>query len=143
MRILKPRGTGDTVTADYNEIHDFEPDNVKKAKLEQWIAKAVGTVLVREFPNRQWKVIVDIEGRMLIVGCDSISNTKGYHIKMVGRTLHDLQERAKLAAGEILERHNLARTKRFDADLIETLARDATDSVIAADAAPDTKRFTA
>lgn len=135
--ILTPPGTGDHITDDYNDIFITDSDEVRKAKLEQWIAKSIGTVLVREFPNRQWKVIVDIEGQMLIIACDSISNTKGYHIKMVGRNLHELQERAKFAAAEILERHNLTRSKRFDADILETLARDATDSVIADDSAPE------
>lgn len=136
-RILTPRGTGDTVTADFNEINLTDSQDQKKAKLEQWLAKGIGTRLLNTYPNRQWKVVVDIPGQMVIVGCDSISNTKGYHISMIGRSRHDLEDKAIFAAAEILERHNLARTKHFNADQIETLARDAQDNVITPDSAPE------
>lgn len=136
-RILTPRGTGDTIVEDYNVINITDSQDEKKAKLEQWIAKKVGTALLNAYNNRQWKVIVDIPGQMLIVACDSISNYKGYHISMVQRNVEELERRAVLAAGEILERHELSRQKRFDADILETLARDAQDNVITTDSAPE------
>lgn len=136
-RILTPRGYGDTITEDFNRIDLTEGDDVKRSKLEQWFAKNIGTALVRNFPNRQWKVIVDFDGGMLIIGCDSVSNTKGYYIKIKNRSIKELQKRACYAAAEILERYNLARSRRFDADKLETLVRDARDEVITADSAPE------
>jgi hypothetical protein len=139
-KILLPSGrgrSGEDVTEDFNEIEDYDDDDTRKAKLEQWMAKKVGTALVKAYNNRQWKVVIDLEGKMMIIACDSISNYKGYHISMVGRTVHDLEIEGVKAAGEILERHNIARSKRFDADIIETLARDAQDNVIAVDSAAE------
>lgn len=139
-KILLPVGSGrsaETITGDYNEIYAHDNEDERKAKLEMWIAKQVGEKLVAAYNNRQWKVIVDLKNQMLIVACDSISNNKGYHIKMAGRTIHDLQEKAVRAAGEILERHNLTRARKFDPDIIETLARNSQDDVIATDAEPE------
>ncbi len=129
----RSKGDGEIITGNFNSVEAVEKD-LKKAKLELFIAQKIGTGLVKRYNNRQWKVIVDISGRMLIIACDSISNNKGYHIKMSGRNIHQLQQRAVVAAGEILERHNLARTKQFDPDIYETLPRDLQDNVIANDA---------
>lgn len=139
-RILTPPGFkqyGTDITEDYNEIRPWDSKDARKAKLEAWIAKAVGKSLTRHYPNREWKVIVDIPGGMLVVACDSISNYKGYHIRLEGRNIQDLQERAKFAAGEILERHNVARSRRFDADILETLNRNSKDEVITSDSAAE------
>lgn len=127
----------ESIWADYNQIDPTDSLDERKAKLEQWIAKRVGTKLTKAYPNREWKVVVDISGQILIVACDSISNYKGYHIHMANRTILELETRAVAAAGEILERHNVTRSKKFDTDLIETWARDARDNVIAADSAPE------
>lgn len=124
---------GREVTDDFNEISIFELGTVKRAKLEMWIAKNIGTVLVKHYPNRQWGVRVDLQGQMIIVTCDSVSLTKGYHIHMLNRTIGELSNRAIKAAGEILERHGLTRTRSFDADILETLKRDFQDEVVAND----------
>lgn len=123
----------DTVWADYNQIHIEDSLDERKAKLEQWMAMRVGSRLMKDYNQRQWKVIVDLEGGMLIVACDSISSYKGYHIKLEGRTIDELERRAVMAAGEILERHNVSRERRFNADTLETLARNSRDEVIAPD----------
>lgn len=139
-RILIPKGMGrrgECIGEDYNCIEPYDDEPLRKAKLEAWMAKRVGEYIVAKLPDREWKVVVDLQGQILIVACDSISNTKGYHIHMNGRTIHDLQIEALKAASEILERHNVARTKKFDADIIETLARDSQDNVISADSAPE------
>lgn len=123
----------DQVTEDYNEIEEYDDQDTRKAKLEMWMAKKVGTAIHEKYRSRQWKVMVNLEGQMLIIACDSISNYKGYHIHMAGRTIHDLQEEGIKGAGEILERHNLARSKHFNPDKFEDLPRDRFDNVIATD----------
>ncbi len=128
---------GREITGDYNEINLLETDDAKIAKLEMWIAKNVGDTLVRCYPNREWGVRVDLAGQMLIITCDSVSVEKGYFISLVGRNIHDLQERAKLAAGEILERHGLSRSRGFDETIFETLPRDLHDNVITEDSKAD------
>jgi hypothetical protein len=127
----------DTIWKDYNEIEITDTMDERKAKLEQWIAKRIGTELMRKYNQREWKVMVDIEGQLLIVACDSICNFKGYHIKMLNRTMEELIDRALMGAGEILERHNVSRNRNINPEVLDSLARDAQDSVIAADSAPE------
>jgi hypothetical protein len=118
----------------------------RRIKLPPYIKRGPDTVwgdynerskLMRVYNQREWKVIVDIPGQMLIIACDSVSNEKGYHISMVGRNVEELQRRAIMAAGEILERHNVSRSRDFNADNLEDLPRDSMDNVIAPDAAPE------
>ena len=134
-RIVVP-GAGRQVIDDYNEVNVLELESVKVAKIESWIAKAVGTKLMEAYPNRQWGVLVDVEGQMIVIMCQSVSQEKGFHISMVGRCVHDLQLEGVKAGGEILERYNLSRKRKFDADILETLDRDSRDEVISSDAAP-------
>lgn len=127
----------DTVWADYNEINVNDTTEERRAKLEQWIAMRIGNVLMEHYNQREWKVMVDIDNQMLIIGCDSICNYKGYHLHMNKYSMEELERRSVQAAGEILERHNIARSRKFNPDQLETLARDAFDSVIATDSAPE------
>ena len=131
------QGTGEGITGNFNEIEVYDADHERRAKQEMAIAGAIGAALVKAYNNRQWKVIVDEENQMLVIGCDSISNVKGYHIHMIGRTIHELQERAVAAAGEILERHAVSRSKKFDPDNFETMIRDQFDNVITPDSAAE------
>lgn len=133
----RSKGDGSIITGNFNEIKVVDADHEEVAKEQMRIAQAVGARLVKAYNNRQWKVIVDIKGGLLIIGCDSISNTKGYHIHMKGVPLNELEDRAVMAAGEILERHNLSRFKLFDPEIVEDLPRDLQDNVIAPDSAPE------
>jgi hypothetical protein len=127
----------ETVWADYNEINLDDTMDERKAKLEQWIAMRIGKKLMEAYNQREWKVMVDVENQMLIVACDSICNFKGYHLHLNKYTMDELEQRAIMAAGEILERHNVSRSRNFNPDHLETLARDAFDSVISADSTPE------
>jgi len=105
---------GREITDDYNVINVLEMESVKQAKLEMWIAKRMGDVLVSNYPNREWGVRVDLFGGMVIITCDSLDLERGFHIKLEGRNIHDLQHQAKMAGGEILERHGISRNRKFD-----------------------------
>ena len=85
----------DTVWGDYNEINIEDSQDERKAKVEQWIAMQIGSKLMRVYNQREWKVIVDIPGQMLIIAWDSVFNEKGYHISMVGRNVEELKRRAE------------------------------------------------
>jgi hypothetical protein len=104
------------ITKDYNQVYFTDDDDVATSKMEMWIAKACGEKLVEVYPNRQWSVVVDIPGRMVVIGCPSLSQTKGYHILMKEDTIHDLQDRVIAAGGEIMERYGLSRSKIFNPD---------------------------
>ncbi len=131
------KGDGSIITGNFNTMEVVDEDHGSVAKEQMRIASAIGARLVRAYNNRQWKVIVDIKGGMLIIGCDSLSNNKGYHIHIKGRLLVDLEDAAVRAAGEILERHSLSRLKLFNPDIIEDLPRDLNDDVIAVDSASE------
>jgi len=136
----KSRGDGEAVTGNFNELYVPEAKNVraaKLAKLEMKVAGRIGALLVRRYNNRQWKVQIDLAGGLLIISCDSISNHKGYHIHTRGRTMHQLEARSVVAAGEILERHDLSRNKLFNPDKVEGLIRDQFDNVITPDSAAE------
>ncbi len=137
MKEATHKGDGKGISGDFNQIEVIDVGLEARSKKEMAIANIVGAALVKNFNNRQWKVIVNIEGGMLIIACDSISNEKGYHIHMNGRTIQQLERRAVLVAGEILERHNLARSKGYNIDKFETLARDAHDNAITLDSAAE------
>lgn len=138
-KILIPNASGKLgrqITEDYNEISLFEGDDVKIAKCEMWIAKRIGYALVAALPNREWGVRVDVLGGMVVITCDSLSTTKGYHLHLKNYTIEGLAEKAVKAGCEILERYNVSRDKKFDPGVIETLARDINDEAISADSAP-------
>jgi hypothetical protein len=136
-KILLPGVNGREITDDCNVIYAHEGYDKGRAKLEMYIAKKIGEHMVKHFPNRQWGVEVDVENGVLVLLCPSLSKTKGYHIHLGSYTIHDLQARCVKAAGEILERHNVSRSKLFDPDTLEALVRDVKDNVIAVDAAPE------
>jgi len=122
------------IAKDYNEIYLHEEDEARIAKLEMWIAKGIGEVLVKHYPNRQWGVNVDVEGRMVVITCPSLSHTHGYHLNMKDDNIESLCKRAVMAGGEILERHGLSRGRNFNPDHLETLLRDPMGDVITPDA---------
>lgn len=128
------RGEDIRVFGDYNSIDEMESKSSALAKIEMWMAKAIGTKLVNVYPGRQWGVQVNCEGGMLIVSCPSLSTERGYHIKLAGQNILDLEARAVQAAGEILERYNVSRKRVIDDSELENLDRDWQDKVISADA---------
>lgn len=130
-------GYGQDTKGDFNGINYLETDTVKRAQTEMRIAKTIGTTLVQVYPNRQWGVAVDTTGGVVTITCPSVSLVKGYIIHMADRTVHQLTERAKMAAGEILERYALSRARKFDDDIIEALDRDFRDEAIGPDSAPE------
>jgi hypothetical protein len=128
------RGGEDPVYGDYNYIDDMESPSQKIAKMEMWIAKKLGTTLVRTYPNRQWGVQVNLQQGLLIVVCPSVSNEKGYHIHMKGDTINRLEQRCIEAAGEILERYGISRARKVDeADVEGSLKLNFKDEALAMD----------
>ena len=129
------RGAADPIHTDYNTIDEMESESQKIAKIEMWMAKHLGSALVRTYPGRQWGVQINLEGGLLVVLCPSLSNEKGYHILLKGDTIHALELKTLRAGGEILERYNVSRNRDVEeADIEEGLVRDHKDEVISADA---------
>lgn len=137
MRMMVKGGAGDRVYGDYNTIDMMEAESSKIAKIEMWMAKAVGTKLARTYPGREWGVQVNVMGGIMVITCPSLSNEKGYHLHTMGKNIYDLEAAAVRAGGEILERYGISRRAQFDSDILETLDRDFKDEVLSADAAPE------
>ncbi len=136
----KNRGDGANITGNFNELYLASATDLREkrlAQLELKLAGRIGAKLVAKYNNRQWKVNIDLAGGILVISCDSISNHMGYHIHTRGRTVHQLEARAVMAAGEILERHALSRNKLFNPDGFEGLIRDRYDNVITPDSAAE------
>lgn len=114
------------------EHHDREV-----AELEFWLARNVCVAVVNTYPNRNWSVVADAEGGVLILLAPDLSKFKGHFIHMGRKTLHELQTQAIKAAGEILERHGVSRSNVFKPEFIEGLKRNARDEVVTADSAPE------
>lgn len=116
-------GGGRNITEDYNTIFMHEDDDARVNKLEMWMAKQIGEVMVAKYPQRQWNVNIDVPGRMMIIMCPSLSELKGYHIHMGQDNIQELTEKAVNAGGEILERYGIKRGRKFDSAELEELER--------------------
>lgn len=111
------------ITKDHNKIFFHESDEERTAKLEMWIAKHIGEALTQHYPQREWAVICDIPGRMVIIAAPSLSQLKGYHLHLKNDMIQELVVRAVHAAGEILERYGIRRGRHFDPQALEELTR--------------------
>lgn len=126
---------GRAPVVDYNEVNLLETDDVKRAKLEYWICKRIGETLIGAYNNRQWEVMADLDARVLVIKCPSLSLTKGYYLSL-NRTMHDLGIAAVRAGGEIMERYGITRGRITDSKMFDALPQHR-DEVIARDAAPE------
>lgn len=95
------------------------------------LCKTIGAALVRHYPHRQWYVDVTLKGGAVKIMCPSITLQFGYVIHLKGRTDHDIQRAAVMAAGQILEMFKLSR-ERSGKGGEEHLQRNARGDVIQA-----------
>lgn len=121
---------GSAPIVDYNEIREHDSHEAKAAKLEYYYAKNIGEDLVKHYPGRMWGVDVDLRNELIVIKCPSVSETKGYHLPIRGDTLAKLQERARKAAGEILERYGVSRDRIIDPVALEAMPRGVRDELI-------------
>jgi hypothetical protein len=119
---------------DFNAPQKAESHEEKAMRLEFWIAKQIGSDLMKTYQNRQWSVDVDSRNQVIVISCPSLSKRMGYRIHMRRDTIADLIPRARAAAGEILERFGASRSRLIDPSSLETFARDVRDDAIAPDA---------
>lgn len=127
--------TGDKgrVIADANAPQTGEEFNQDRMRLEFWMAKQIGTDLMKHYPGRQWHIDCDTVNGVVIISCHSVSKRKGYYINLGKHTIAELIVRARKAAGEILERYNVSRSRILDPQTLEGLERDINDEVISSD----------
>lgn len=124
---------------DSNHMQDFnapqaeESFESKAIQVEYWMAKQIGTDLVKHYPNRQWGVDVDSRNGVIVISCPSLSKREGYRIHIKRDTIADLLPRCRRAAGAILERFNVTRGRIIDPYTFEAMPRDVRDDVICAD----------
>lgn len=139
-RIITPGRKGAEPVRDYNMIDTADSDEINRAKLEFFYAKAIGTKLTETYKGRMWGVMYDSKNGILVITCPTVSSTKGYHLHVRNDTLHVLQDRAIKAAGEILERYGVSRARVVDEHAVEARPRTGKDEMVVAtpsDTAPD------
>ena len=125
---------------DYNTIQG-DPENYSLAQLELAIGKELSQQLHKHYPRRAWAVAVDCENGVCAVMEQNISKTKGY-LLYLSRPMEELRSMMFKVGGEILERAGVPTSKKFDADILETLQRDARDDVVTPDLlAPEEERL--
>lgn len=125
---------GKDSVVDYNAPQAQESHEAQAMKVEFWIAKQIGEDLCRTFANRQWHVDVDSRNQVIVIACPSLSKRLGYRLHMKRDTVADLIPRCRRAAGEILERFGVSRSKIIDPATLETFDRDVRDDVKAKNA---------
>ena len=118
---------------DFNTPQPGESHEEKAVRLEFWVAKQIGTDLVKHYPNRQWHVDVDSRNQIIIISCPSLSKREGYRLNMKRDTVAELLPRCRRAAGAILERFNVTRGRIIDPYTLEAMPRDVRDDVICED----------
>jgi hypothetical protein len=122
------------VITDYNSMDKSLSCSEDQVRLEYWMAKQIGTELMKYYPGREWHVDCDARNQVIIISCPSVSKTKGYRLHMKRDTMAQLLPRCRMAAGEILERHNVSRTRRIlDPQTLEAYDRDIKDNIISSD----------
>jgi hypothetical protein len=122
---------------DYNAPQPGMSYEQKAMNVEYWIAKQIGTDLCKHYPNRQWHVDVDCANQVIVIACPSLSKRMGYRLHMKRDTVADLLPRCRRAAGEILERYGVSRTRIIDPMTMEEFPRDMRDDVISGDSQTD------
>jgi hypothetical protein len=73
----------------------------------------IGETIHKLYPLRNWMVSISDCGTMATVLCPEISTAYGYNIRLDNHKLI-VEDKAKHAAGEILERFNMSRDPTID-----------------------------
>ena len=118
---------------DFNAPKAVESHEEQAAALEFWIAKRIGEDLVATYPGRQWNVNVDSRNEIIVICMPTLSKREGYHLHMKRDNIAKLVLRCRKAAGEILERFQMSRSKIIDPYDIDQLPRDIRDDAVTAD----------
>lgn len=127
------KGKDSNHMTDFNTPQAQESFEEKAMRTEYWIAKQIGTDLVKHYPNRQWHVDVDTRNGVIVISCPSLSKREGYRLHIRRDTVAELLPRCRRAAGAILERFNVTRGRILDPLTFEAFARDVRDDVICED----------
>jgi hypothetical protein len=126
---------------DYNAPQVGESHDENAMRVEYWIAKQIGTHLMKHYPNRQWGVDVDVRNHIIVISCPSLSKRMGYRLHIGRDTVVDLLPRCRKAAGEILERYGVSRARIIDPMTLEAFPRDVRDDAISKDAAATVEKW--
>ena len=107
-----------------NELVIDEGTDSVRAEIEMNLAGRIGRAVEKAYPNRPWRISVDAVNKIVVVACPHVSLRKGWHFPMADMTLHAMQRKAVKAAGEVLERAGLSRSRRTDGSDAEGVPRD-------------------
>lgn len=115
--------------------HDSE-DTSQEQKIKDWYAGTIGRTLNKHYPWISWLVTIHVDpllrGAVAAIKVPQISPEWGMTIDLTGMNLPTIEDNAKYAGGELLERFNVARQKKAIDDL-QKLPRDIKGRVIGAE----------
>lgn len=99
-------------------LTEFEK-KLKQKAMDRY-AGTIGLALQREYPTINWLVDIEMErnGGVAAIRAPDISRRFGMWIKL-SETDHLLEQEAREAGGELLERFNVSRGETGDRDVIE------------------------
>jgi hypothetical protein len=80
-------------------------------------AKAISEVLQRHYPGHHWAVNVNGEGGVATIKNFSLSGDWGFLLMLSAFSASELDKRVVMAGGELLERYNLSRGRRIEAEM--------------------------
>ena len=114
---------------DYNAPSLDISYEANQIRTEYWIAKQIGTALVKKYPNREWSVDVDTKNEVIVICCPALTKRMGYRVHMKRDNVAKLIPRCIRAAGEILERYGVSRSPIIDPRTMESYDRYLWDDV--------------
>lgn len=100
------------------------PEEAKTYAANRSIAHFIGGELKRHYPLRVWAVQPQVDQGVVDIFLLDATGRWAYTLHLAHKTFEILGREAVRAGGEILERFNLSREKRFNRDHVETLSRN-------------------
>lgn len=133
IRIATERDIHRIKNLDGEKVQEMSAAEKARLDAQDWYAKIVGTTLVKNYPEIQWKVTIRMgkTGGIAYIQVPAISSQFGMIVHLSDTALV-LEEEAKAGGGELLERFGIARSgAKAQNDLLH-LRRDVRGEAIGA-----------
>lgn len=121
-----------TAIVDHNKPVIADPSESRFAFADMSLAKTIGEALLGAYPQRVWHIHADSQNGIVDVILADATTRYGYTVHLKSKTLFELQREAVFGGGEILERFNLSRERKFNREAVDALKRNARGEAIQA-----------
>lgn len=112
------------VKSQQREIETFNAEYMETAKYQQkdaWLAKRIGSELVRKYPGHGWNVIADSKQGIVKIYNQMMSGMYGYIWRMAEISTDDgvFRKQVMLIGGEMLRRFSISGDRLDDTEILE------------------------